>query len=114
VTRSKTPEGEIKKPIILYLNTLGAVVMPLHTGMTRLPGGIYRTPASSRGRADIIMLHNSLVIAIEVKTDSRDSKQRPGQIEWEQRWVANGGIYWVVRSLQEVIDNLGELVRSYG
>jgi hypothetical protein len=104
--RVKTPEGKIKRELVDYLNTLGAVVEPLYTGMTRAPGGYYRTPKSSLGRPDILMLYKSQAIAIEVKADT---KQRNSQMDWQVSWESNGGIYWIVSSLDTLQANLSLL-----
>ena len=111
MSRRKTEEGSLKQQLLDHLNTLGAVVEPLHTGQGKGPGGYWRTPKTSRGRPDLVMLFNCLPIAIEVKT--KEGNQNENQIEWQMRWIANGGIYWTIRSLDGLIDNLAALVQSY-
>jgi hypothetical protein len=95
----KTPEGEIKKEIVAWLNGLGGVVEPLKTGLGQATRSHYKTPKISNGRPDLLLLLDSKAIAIEVKADTA---QRPSQVEWMRRWMDNGGYYFLAYSLDDV------------
>jgi len=46
--------------------------------------------------------HNLKTIGLEVKTEI--GKQSPGQIEWQERFEKLGGEYYIVRSVEEVMN----------
>jgi hypothetical protein len=108
---TKTPEGDVKREVVTYLNTLGAVVEPLYTGQSRSSRSHYSTPKTSNGRPDIFMLINTIPVAVEVKAGTKQSK---AQQEWMMRWISNGGVYWVVHSLVEVQEKYAALIYCYG
>ena len=57
-----------------------------------------------RGIPDIIIIRKGEFIAVEVKRPK--AKLRPEQAEFASKIVVHGGTYWVVHSLEEIIDLL--------
>ena len=57
-----------------------------------------------KGIGDLFILINSKIISCEIKTEK--GKQSPDQIEFEKNFTAQGGIYWIIRSLDDLIDKL--------
>lgn len=60
---------------------------------------------SKKGFPDIIIIKNGLLIGLEVKTGQ--GKQSVNQIEMEKEFKKHGADYYVVRSLNEVIEIVG-------
>lgn len=60
---------------------------------------------SKKGFPDIIIIKNGLLIGLEVKTG--EGKQSVNQIEMEKEFKKHGAAYYVVRSLDEVIEITG-------
>jgi hypothetical protein len=56
------------------------------------------------GCADLTAIKNSQVVMIEVKL--KENKQSIKQIEFEKEWTNHGGIYWLIHSLEELINKL--------
>lgn len=82
-------------------------------GLYKRPGGVFwRANCGGRvirgnpnGTADILGVIHGRPVAIEVKT--RTGKQRPSQAHWQAAWEAAGGLYVVVRSVQEAVEWVG-------
>ncbi len=55
-----------------------------------------------KGIADIICLVNGTFVALEVKRPNYWGKQSPDQEQFEINVKKNGGLYFVVRSLEDV------------
>ncbi|MEO5360617.1 MAG: VRR-NUC domain-containing protein [Nitrospirota bacterium] len=91
-----TPEGKIKKEIVKNLENMGWFVMNIYTG------GRFST--GSRGSADLYVLKNGRGVWLEVKTPK--NKQQPEQIVFESEIKLHGGEYYVVRSLDDVVNFL--------
>ena len=56
---------------------------------------------------DIIVIKNGFLIGLEVKTGK--GEQSVNQIEIEKEFKKHGAAYYVVRSLDEVIEIIGEM-----
>lgn len=56
------------------------------------------------GLPDIVVVYGGRYIGIEVK--GLDGRQRPSQIECERLLKESGGIYLLVKSLNEAIDEI--------
>jgi len=74
-------------------------------------GGAWKDGAWADGVADILGIgqwhgidggHPAAPIAFEVK--SRTGRQRLSQMEFERRWKRSGGRYYIVRSVEDVVE----------
>src|SRR3990167_7372571 len=74
-------------------------------------GGAWKDGAWADGVADILGIgqwhgidggHPAAPIAFEVK--SRTGRQRLSQMEFERRWKRSGGRYYIVRSVEDVME----------
>ena len=72
--------------------------VPIRRGREIL--GIRRIPAAQRGMPDIMGLYKGSLIAIEVKSDI--GRQTDDQKHWQTLLEANGALYTVARSWQDV------------
>jgi len=54
------------------------------------------------GFPDILVLHQGTVIGIEVKSES--GSQSKSQEEFQELWERGGGVYFIARSVQDVMD----------
>ena len=104
---AKTPEGELKAKMVKYLLGVGGMVEPLMTGLTGAGRRRYSTPTRSLGRADILWLFRGIVIAVEVKFGT---VQRPSQKLWQTRWEAHGGTYWLVDSMEGLMERVTQFL----
>lgn len=105
-------ESEIQSSIIDYLmllenqgklflhrvNNMG-VYDPKRKAYRAFPKG------AKKGFPDIICLKDGLLIGLEVKTGK--GEQSVNQIEIEKEFKKHGAAYFVVRSLEEVIEIIG-------
>lgn len=62
---------------------------------------------AKKGFPDIIVIKNGFLIGLEVKTGK--GEQSVNQIEIEKEFKKHGAAYYVVRSLDEVIEIIGEM-----
>ena len=98
-----TPEGKIQKEILEYL-TLERV---FHWRQNNLPvfdpriNG-YRSHTGMKGVPDIICVIKGQFVGIEVKTPK--GKQSPDQVFFQKRLEANGGVYILAKSLDDVVE----------
>lgn len=60
------------------------------------------------GSADIIGAHRHYPLAVEVKDDA--GRQDPQQILFEQAWKKAGGVYFLVRSAEEALRRIRDLL----
>lgn len=58
------------------------------------------------GVPDLVMIHRGAVIGFEVK--AKGNYQKPSQKAVEAAWGAAGGRYYVVRSIDDVIEAMNE------
>ena len=110
-----TPEGRVLKACLDYLALINVFAFRNNTGGTPLHDGSGRyrpAPKSSVGSADIIgiapemreLRYRARPLAVEVK--SAKGKQSPAQRAFQQKWEAAGGLYLLVRSVDELRDGL--------
>jgi hypothetical protein len=102
----KIKEHDIQKQIIDYLklkhyfwwrNNSGAMISE-YKGKKRF------MRFGSVGSPDIFVIYKNDCYGIEIK--SATGKQSPEQIEWQKGFDDNGGIYLLIRSLDELMDYL--------
>jgi hypothetical protein len=95
-----TPEGEALKAISEYLAHRKHFYWRNNTGAVKTAsGGFMRfgTP----GSPDLIVIKDGFFIGLEVKAKGR--KQSPDQKAFEEGVKAAGGEYYLVRSIDDVI-----------
>lgn len=96
-------ESDIQRTIIEYLEVKRHFFWRNNSGaMKTQSGGFIRFGAV--GSPDICVIKDGFFIGLEVK--DKGGKQSPGQKEWEKSCKAAGGEYYVVKSLDDVI-NIG-------
>lgn len=94
-------ESDIQKTIIDYLKIKRHFFWRNNSGAYKTEnGGFVRF--GEAGSPDICIVKDGFFIGLEVKASK--GKQSPNQIEWEKAIKAAGGEYYVVRSLDEVIE----------
>lgn len=103
-----TPERAIQNQICAYLKLRGAYVF-IHdsVGIFDPSRGCFRrnnSPHRIRGVADILGIYKGRPLAVEVKTPT--GRVSPHQKEFLKNWAAAGGIGFVARSVEDVIDQL--------
>ena len=91
-----TPEGRIKKELRRYLSDIGAF-------WSNVQGG----PGSKPGDPDMVICYEGRYIGIEAKT--RDGKQSEIQRLRQGEIQRAGGLYWVIRSLDELKERIKEI-----
>lgn len=106
VKAGKLTERQIQNEILNLLNLKGVFAWHVKNGATydrRL--GVYRSNTSVKGVPDIVgVTPTGRFLAIEVKTKTgRVSKEQKAFIE---RIESQGGIAFVARDIQDVIDRL--------
>jgi len=100
-------EKEIENSILQYLSLIkiGYFWKNNSTGVYDPTRKIFRktkNPYLINGVADIIGVVMGRIVMFEVK--SKSGKQPPSQIEFEKNITENGGLYSVVRSIDDVRD----------
>lgn len=111
MVKLKITEHQIQKSIIDYLQfqeNAGKLVFIRNNSFS---GQIIRgnktmgyIKNNKVGAADIIVLKRNIAYALEVKSET--GKQSLEQQDFEIKWCVAGGVYKVVRSLEEVISLL--------
>jgi hypothetical protein len=99
--RAKLKESEIQKSIIDYFLTMN-ILFTRHTPVRFANGRIVNTPLYDHGVGDLIVYHNHRYIEFEVK--SQTGRQSKLQKLREERVKAACGEYYIIRSLDSVID----------
>jgi len=113
--RTGTPEGRTLRACLEYLRLSGIAAWRINTLGSPLVGGGFR-PGPSRGIADIIgiaatktyerpsigpvTVREPVPLAIEVK--SVTGRQSPAQREFQAAWEESGGLYLLVRSVDDL------------
>ena len=104
--RGKKKEGEIQNEICKHLTDIGVFFWRMNNvpiayrdalGQMRFRSLPKYTP---KGLPDLMCIHHGVPIALEVKRSGE--YQKPEQIEMEMRITEAGGIYSVVRSVEDV------------
>lgn len=91
--KKKTPEGMLKASIRQLLDTVGIFHYNAWGG-----------PMSAKGIPDLICCQNGRMIGIEVKT--KTGKVSDDQIEFIRRINEAGGLAFIARSIDDVIETL--------
>lgn len=97
-------ETDILREIILYLRAKGVFFVRINTmGVFDFKRKVYmKSPNTTLGVSDLVILRRGKMICLEVKSES--GKQRPEQAQFEQDVKKNGGEYYLVRSIQDVLN----------
>jgi hypothetical protein len=96
------PESEILREIQIYINNQGYVCWRNHVFNGRVKGGYLRTGIV--GLSDLTVMLKGKHLYLEVKTAT--GKQRDAQEAFEATCKANGHLYYIVRSVGDVIELL--------
>jgi Holliday junction resolvase len=84
-------ETAIRRAVKQYLEAMGFFVITNQQGL-----------GSYRGLSDLTALKDGTALWIEIKTSSKDSKQSEYQAFFEERLKNSGGIYLLIRSVEEM------------
>lgn len=90
-------ESDIKKQCKDYLDLNHWFSFPVHS----------QSYYAKKGISDRIAVKNGIVLFIEFKTDK--GKQSKYQVEFMNNIIENGGHYFIVRSVEELIIKIGLL-----
>lgn len=93
-----TPEGQIKKDILNYLQMRGVFCWVNQAGM--IPG----RKLLKVGISDILGCYNGRLLAIEVKAGK--AKPTPPQLEFIDDVNQSGGLAFVARCVADVVEKL--------
>jgi hypothetical protein len=104
-------ESEIQRSCLEYLNLIkyGFAFRVQTTGIYDPTKKVFRKNYN-KGIADIIFIYRGECICIEVKSEK--GQLRPDQKLWAGRVQDAEGIYLVVHSLDELIDDLKHIVKK--
>lgn len=106
--RGSRPERDIQKEILEWLGTTDLVHWRQNSGMAFLgPRRIILGPAGLPDIVVIIRPHGRFV-GLEVKNDK--GRLRPKQIEFAKKLTEAGGLYFVVRSVEQAKRAVAEAV----
>ena len=96
----KISEKHIQNAILDYLAYKKIFHYRQNSGAFQTQGGGYMRTASVNGLPDIVVIKDGIYIGLEVKTAT--GTQSKEQREIQNRVTAAGGLYFVVRSLDDV------------
>ena len=86
----------------------GLVLARVHSGIVKVKGGWMHL--SKKGTADFLGMLDGRALAVEAKTDAYE--QSDEQRVFAQAWMDAGGLYWIVRSVEELLQRVHEEVGS--
>jgi hypothetical protein len=99
-TRRASPsEAAIQKGVLNYLKLRQIPHWRMNVIGVPLQDGTFR-PNSMAGFADILAMFQGTAVALEVKTDK--GRQTEKQKEFQKEFERGGGIYHVVRNVEQV------------
>ena len=99
----KISEKDVVRQVIDYLTIKHYLFIRNNTGAFKTEsGGFYRF--GSVGSPDILVFHKNDFYGIECK--SSIGKQSPAQKEFQEKFDNAGGIYLLIKSLEELKDYL--------
>jgi hypothetical protein len=103
----KIPERDIQKSVLAYLNHLKKIYFfRSGNGAIRTElGNFFRT--GRPGNPDIVVCYKGIFVGLEIKT--KTGKQSPSQEKTEQEIINAGGKYFIIRSIDDVINALESL-----
>lgn len=93
-------ESDIQKDVKEYLQKSGWFVYKNHVSGVKTKNGTVKNYTS--GIADLTAIKNKRILMIELK--SKTGRQREDQKIFESNWKEKGGEYYVVRSVEELIN----------
>ena len=96
-------EAEIQKQVVQYLKAKNI----FHFRTPNIPTK-NRPNIVLKGTPDLIAIIKGQFIGLEIKTQS--GKQSDHQKEFETKLMKAGGRYYIIRSLQDLIENLKGLL----
>ena len=97
----------------LDLRSIPAIHVRNTGAIIRKPDGTMifgRAKHQQKGAADILTCYKGIAWAFETKAPKK--YLRPEQKDWRDKWERHGGKYFMVRSLDEVLDAFGEKAQS--
>lgn len=102
-----TPEGEVKKAIIDYLQTLGVLYFRTNSGTVKVRGAWMRL--CRKGTADILAFRREHPIWLEIKGPGQVTAkaQKDAQAEFRDEVEFLGHTYRIVSSVEEVAALIG-------
>jgi len=95
-------EKEIQKLILDYLKAKKIFHWRNNTGAFKRDNHFYRF--GDNGSPDIFLVIKGQIYGVEVKNEK--GKQSEYQKEWQEEFEKAGGVYLLVRSLEELLENL--------
>ncbi len=90
------PEEEIRRDVVKALRALGFDIWDTEQGYRR--DGTTRV---TKGLPDLFIAGRGATAAVEMK--ALKGKQTPEQIDFQESWTANGGTYFIWRSLDDAL-----------
>lgn len=117
----KTANG-LTKSVVTWINLHGGFAERINTMGRYLPGksigvgmygvkqlkGKYIPTTSTRGSSDVSATINGRSVKIEIKIGK--DKQSEAQKEYELNTIASGGLYWIVKTFDEFVEQWKGLV----
>lgn len=101
----------VTRGIIDYIHALGGMAWRNNTGAMRKPYTDKRgdtrehfIPFGEKGSGDVLALHRGVFYSIEVKTGK--DKLRPSQEQWIERVNERGGVAFVARDIDDVMERI--------
>lgn len=102
----KMKETQLIRQILDYCEYNHLLFVRHQSGMVKTwNGGVVKM--GKAGWADILGCHKGRFVAVETKVGK--NKQTPQQLEFQRRVTDCGGVYWVIRDIDEFITNLKTL-----
>ena len=103
--RPKEKESDIQHAVLQYLSLKGIFHYRNSVGAFKTERGFYRFGAVGSG--DIIAVIGGIYVAIEIKGTGKS--QTPAQETFQANLEHAGGQYWLIHSLDELINKLETL-----
>jgi Holliday junction resolvase-like predicted endonuclease len=95
--------NSLTKAIINYITLKGGYAVRINTqGQYDEKRGIWRKSHTRLGTSDVIACYRGQFVSVEVKVGK--DRQSPEQVKTEQDVKRAGGLYWMVRTLDEFIE----------
>lgn len=93
---------------IQYPNLARVLCYNLNNPRSKVSGARDKRMGLQKGRSDLVLYLNSTAYMIEMKTEK--GKQSPSQKEWQKEIEAQGFRYYIVRSVDQFIDTIHEII----
>jgi len=106
---SHPTEAELLASVLTTITALpGGLFWRQNTGVFRALNSDRVIRSSANGIADILGVYYGHAIAIETK--SKTGTLSTAQMRFRYQWIKSGGVHIVARSVDDVLDVLGDLV----